>query len=159
MAVEHSALTGAQLHEPKGAATAAGGTVYTADGAGSGTWKSPTSVINNLNKFSVETTLTDVGTASSVYLNSPNKATLTRLNVILYGTIDADTVLSIYIDGVLFSQSLTLVAAGSSAGQKQSLTITTANTVPAGGIVTVTSNGATTTITRADIQLEFSAVA
>ena len=36
--VEHSALTGANLHEPKGAAAAASGKVYIADGAGSGTW-------------------------------------------------------------------------------------------------------------------------
>lgn len=159
MAVEHSALTGAQLHEPKGAATAANGTVYTANGAGSGVWTSPTATIRNLNKFNVETTFTDVGTAGAVYLNCPNKATLTRLNVILYGTIDADTVITIHIDGVLFNQSLTLVAAGSAAGKKQSLTITTANTVPAGGIITLTSNGTTTTTTRADVQLEFLAVA
>lgn len=37
--VEHSALTGASLHEPKGVAAAAVDTVYVADGAGSGTWK------------------------------------------------------------------------------------------------------------------------
>lgn len=35
---EHRNLTGASLHEPKGAATAALNTVYTADGAGSGSW-------------------------------------------------------------------------------------------------------------------------
>jgi hypothetical protein len=36
--VAHASLTGAQLHEPKGAASAALGTVYVADGAGSGSW-------------------------------------------------------------------------------------------------------------------------
>lgn len=35
---EHNTLTGSQLHEPKGAATATAGQVYVADGAGSGTW-------------------------------------------------------------------------------------------------------------------------
>lgn len=39
MAVQHSSLTGADLHEPKGVATAAAGTVYVANGAGSGTWQ------------------------------------------------------------------------------------------------------------------------
>lgn len=37
----HSLLTGADLHEPKGAATATTGTVYTANGSGSGTWTVP----------------------------------------------------------------------------------------------------------------------
>jgi len=36
----HKDLTGADLHEPKGAASASAGQVYTADGAGSGTWSS-----------------------------------------------------------------------------------------------------------------------
>jgi microcystin-dependent protein len=36
--VAHSSLTGADLHEPKGAATATSGQVYVADGAGSGAW-------------------------------------------------------------------------------------------------------------------------
>ena len=36
--VAHSTLTGSELHEPKGADTASLGTVYVADGAGSGSW-------------------------------------------------------------------------------------------------------------------------
>lgn len=36
---EHSTLTGANLHEPKGAATAVAGSIYTGDGAGSGVWR------------------------------------------------------------------------------------------------------------------------
>ena len=39
---EHRTLTGVQLHEPKGADTAAAGTVYISDGAGSGTWSTIT---------------------------------------------------------------------------------------------------------------------
>lgn len=37
--VEHSALTGSALHEPKGTATATSGEVYVANGSGSGTWQ------------------------------------------------------------------------------------------------------------------------
>ena len=40
MTVQHSALTGAELHEPKGAAAASANTVYVATGAGSGAWTS-----------------------------------------------------------------------------------------------------------------------
>jgi hypothetical protein len=36
--VEHSALTGANLHEPKGVAAAAANLVYVSDGAASGDW-------------------------------------------------------------------------------------------------------------------------
>jgi hypothetical protein len=38
--VAHASLTGAELHEPKGADAAAAGEVYIADGAGSGSWGS-----------------------------------------------------------------------------------------------------------------------
>ena len=34
----HNALTGSDLHEPKGVAAATSGTVYVADGVGSGSW-------------------------------------------------------------------------------------------------------------------------
>ena len=37
--VQHSALTGANLHEPKGADSASNNTVYVSDGAGSGAWQ------------------------------------------------------------------------------------------------------------------------
>ena len=36
--VQHSALTGAELHEPKGADSASTGEVYVSDGSGSGAW-------------------------------------------------------------------------------------------------------------------------
>lgn len=38
---EHNTLTGASLHEPKGAATAAVGQIYVATGTGSGNWEAP----------------------------------------------------------------------------------------------------------------------
>jgi len=37
--VQHSSLTGAELHEPKGVAAASADTVYVADGGGSGNWE------------------------------------------------------------------------------------------------------------------------
>lgn len=45
--VTHASLTGADLHEPKGVSTAASGTVYVANGTGSGTWTPASSVITN----------------------------------------------------------------------------------------------------------------
>ncbi len=43
----HKDLTGADLHEPKGADTATSGKVYVSDGAGSGVWTTASSVITN----------------------------------------------------------------------------------------------------------------
>lgn len=43
----HSTLTGADLHESKGVATALSGEVYVADGAGSGVWTPASSVVTN----------------------------------------------------------------------------------------------------------------
>lgn len=39
MAIQHNALTGADLHEPRGIASASSGSVYVANGAGSGSWQ------------------------------------------------------------------------------------------------------------------------
>jgi hypothetical protein len=43
--VLHSSLTGANLHEPKGVASATSGQVYVANGAGSGVWTTPAEVV------------------------------------------------------------------------------------------------------------------
>lgn len=54
MAIEHKDIPDAGRHEPKGASTASAGQVYVSDGAGSGTWKSPqivgqeVSVVNSI---------------------------------------------------------------------------------------------------------------
>jgi len=47
MATIHKNLTGADLHEPKGADTALAGRVYVSNGAGSGSWTDAASVITN----------------------------------------------------------------------------------------------------------------
>lgn len=41
MAIEHNLITDPNVHEPKGASTAAAGTQYVSDGAGSGSWIVP----------------------------------------------------------------------------------------------------------------------
>jgi len=49
--VEHSTLTGASLHEPKGVGAASSGQVYVANGAGSGVW---TSISTSVNPFGTQ---------------------------------------------------------------------------------------------------------
>lgn len=43
----HKDLTGADLHEPKGADTATAGKVYVSDGAGSGVWTTASDIVTN----------------------------------------------------------------------------------------------------------------
>ena len=45
MTIEHSTLTGAQLHESKGTAGATAGQIFRGDGLGSGSFKTPIKVI------------------------------------------------------------------------------------------------------------------
>jgi hypothetical protein len=47
MATIHRNLTGADLHEPKGADSALSGQVYVSDGAGSGSWVDASTIITN----------------------------------------------------------------------------------------------------------------
>ena len=63
--VEHSQLPDELLHEPKGASTAAAGTVYVADGAGSGSFsKLPTTSLDMslVSVAPIAVTTTEVGT-------------------------------------------------------------------------------------------------
>lgn len=53
--VNHSTLTDPYLHEPKGVAAASAGSVYIADGAGSGDWKKKHSHINGYINFDAVT--------------------------------------------------------------------------------------------------------
>lgn len=69
--VEHSQLPDELLHEPKGASTAAAGTVYVADGAGSGSFtKLPTT--------SLDMTLVSVDT-----ITTPSTTVETKLNELI----------------------------------------------------------------------------
>lgn len=158
MAIEHSTLTGSQLHEPKGAAAASVNQVYVSDGTGSGVWTDLLASIYNRNLFSLGQTFNDLAAAESIYFNVPYKSELVKMTVMLYGTLDVDTTLSIYIGGVLFADDLTIVAAGSGAGQKKTLLVVTANSIPANTIVEVRGDGAATTSVKGYVQLELEAV-
>src|SRR6478735_10449615 len=101
MALEHATLTGSQVHEPKYIEAASAGQVYVANGSGSGVWASPTAAILNQNHYYLTSHMEDISTSNGVLFFIPVKSTLRRLNVMLYGAVDANTVLSIYINGVL----------------------------------------------------------
>ncbi len=66
---QHSALSGEDLHEPKGAEDAVAGTVYVSDGIGSGSWTSVPSQYGNINV--VESDAVSVGSIGTTAQDFP----------------------------------------------------------------------------------------
>lgn len=142
----HKNLTGADLHEPKGVASATSGQVYIANGSGSGVWTDKNSDILNANYFTIQGTMPDIGSAGapsgSVYFYVPQKSELVSFTSILTAAITTtNAILSVYINGVLFTDTLTVGFSGSAAGQKDTKTVVTANTINAGSLVEIRSDG------------------
>ncbi len=157
----HKDLTGAELHEPKGAASAASGTVYVANGSGSGSWTSIYSGVFNLNMYWMQGTISDISTVSSrAYFYVPVDSEIFELAAIINTALTtADATLSIYINGVLFADTLSVEQSGSFAGQLHRTDITTSNSIAAGSVVEVRSNGASDTVSIANVSLGLRAIA
>lgn len=146
MTVQHRELTGADLHEPKGVATASSGEVYVADGAGSGNWESKLTGINNLNSFDMNGVIADVSTANSeYYIRVGRNCTLTNIYAVMSAAITGtDSVLSLYREGILLGQNLTIPVAGSGAGVKRTLNLSPTYAFTSGQVLRVVSDGAST---------------
>lgn len=151
----HKDLTGAELHEPKGVDAATAGSVYVANGSGSGSWVSRYSDIIALNQYWLQADMADISApANHVYFAIPVQSEIVSLSVILDGTITgANDTLSIYINGVLFADTLTVPFAGSTAGTLATVNTTTVNTIAGGSVVEVRSDGASSTTVKATVQL------
>lgn len=103
--VQHNALTGAELHEPKGISGAAAGSVYIANGAGSGTWSQPVvdaddgaagevpvangagDVVWSPRFYTITGKMTDVGTPGQEYVPIPYSGNVVKIVTILGGAI------------------------------------------------------------------------
>lgn len=153
---EHSTLTGADLHEPKGISSATAGTTYVADGSGSGTWANPTSVVKNANIMPLTTQFTNIsGGASSCWVVSPISGKITGIQIVLNNGITvANAAITVKINGVLVTNStITVTQAGSVAGSVFASTPTANNTVAALGPIQILSDGASTTACTATVTI------
>lgn len=162
----HSALTGADLHELKGASTASTGTVPIADGAGStafakvGASNINTSSIFSTNLYTVTIMMTDVSAPSSVYAVIPRASTLSKVYTTLQSAITvADSTVTVKNAGGLSAGTITVSQAGSAAGDVDSLTPVANNTFTAGQVCTITTDGASTTTAALFIVLELTQTA
>lgn len=163
----HKDLTGANLHEPKGAASATANTVYQADGSGSGAWAKiasgniDTSSIFDTNKFSICVTLPDVSTADFVLVPCPFACTLNRVTTILHAAISAAdaTVTVTNSTGPATVGTLTIANASSAEGDIDTLSASVNNTFSAGSYVKVATDGGSTDTAKLSVLLEFTRTA
>lgn len=159
---DHASLTGAQLHEPKGAASASVDTVYVADGAGSGAWAKidanniDTTSILNTNKQVAVISMADVSTADAVYIPFPNACTVTKITSIISAAITvADSTITCTNGGVTSLGTLTIAYSGSAEGTIDTLTPVANNTFSAGGFLKIATDGASTTTAKITFYVEF----
>lgn len=92
----HSGLTGANLHEPKGASSAAANTVYVANGAGSGTWQKTKAASQNSDGAADGYVLTSDGANGAAY-EAPVSFTHGQMSVNGNSTATAIATLGTYV--------------------------------------------------------------
>lgn len=155
----HSSLTGTELHENKGAASASDNTVASAT-TGATVWRKvntdmiDTSSIFNTNITTFQTVLTDVSTAETVYIPVPFDCTVLSVYAVLQGAITvADSILDVKNDGGASMGTLTIAFTGSSAGTLFSFAPTTNNTFTTGQRIQVSTDGGSTTTQKLFITL------
>lgn len=169
MTVLHKNLTGADLHEPKGAAGAASGQTYHADGAGSGAWRkstpsdldfssltngqyvrvssgAPAGVdLNNANLIYLNCYLANAANAKDAYVVCPQAGEITAIWTVIYDACDGNTIITSSIAGVNITDgSVTISAAGSAAGDVDSATPSANNDILAGQAIRFLSDGGAT---------------
>lgn len=154
---EHSTLTAAQLHEPKGVAAATANKVYVSDGAASGAWSTlpiaGLAGLNNANLIYIQARLTDLSTGSIVYVPCPLAGDIVSVVSVLQGVIaTTDATLRLLIAGTPVTDSgITIANAGSAAGDVDTAAPTAARTVTANSAIEVENLGTGTTAEDAEI--------
>lgn len=148
----HQDLTGADLHEPKGAASAASGRVYVADGAGSGSWiKLTTSSLDltdmqNPNTIYLTAIIPDVSSASFILIPVPDTSVFVSARFVLQGTIaGANSILTLTRnDGSSFGSTVTVAFAGSVEGTGFDFTASSNTTITGPGYIKIATDGGST---------------
>jgi hypothetical protein len=152
---EHNVLTGADLHECKGASTAAANTVLQANGSGAATFVDILSPLKARNRITLSTQFADISTAASVFVPSPMAGKVVGVYVTLHNAITvANSTVTAEIAGVLLTGlSITITQAGSVAGSTFSGTPSGANTIAAGQALEIITDGGSTTAVIADVTI------
>ena len=152
---EHKDLTGTDLHECKGAATAAANTLLQANGTGGATFTDVLSTLKASNKIAVTTRIADISTAGSVFVASPMAGVVETIYVTLHGTITvANSIVTAELNGVAMTGlSITVAFSGSVGGSTFSGSPSGANSVSAGQAIEIITDGGSTTAIAADVTI------
>ncbi len=150
-------MTGADLHEPKGAATATSGQVYVANGSGSGTWTTD----YQLNKGQITGRFADISTAETIYFVFPFACTVNRISTVISGAITvADSVITCTHLGVGSMGTITVAFTGSAEGTVDQLSPVSNNTMtPSFPTLKMVNDGASTTAQTCHVIVEFTRTA
>jgi hypothetical protein len=159
--VQHADMTGADVHEPKGADSASANTVYVLDGSGSGTNQKisiaqldidAANGVTNILTFEFE----DVSTAASKWVVAPFAGTIGKIWSVLEGTLaSVNCIFTFELGGTLITDSsITIGYSGSAAGDVDSSTPSALNIVTAGQPIEIISNGASTNAKSATFTFE-----
>ena len=139
--VTHASLTGADLHEPKGVATATNNQVYVADGTSSGAWTNRQHILISY--------LEDVSTAETVYIPIPFAGTISKVTSVLTNAITvADSTVTIKNSSGTTMGTITVAFSGSAAGDVDTNSSLTNNTVSADTYITIETNGNSNTASK-----------
>lgn len=138
MTIQHSAITDPNIHEPKGITSAVVGTVYKADGAGSGSWALPTVS----QRFVLSARIDDVSTASSVYIPVPVDCTIVGAVTCLQAAITtANSSITFFRNTDSLGSAMTVAFSSSAAGDTDTFTATTNTAATAGQYIRVVTDG------------------
>jgi len=133
--VNHSTLSDPYLHEPKGVASASSGDVYLANGSGSGAWTSRQAILT--------VQFPDISSASNLYVPIPYAGTVTKIQSALTAAISGgDAVFTVTNSSGSSMGVLTITQSGSAAGDVDTLTPSSNNTVTAGSFIKIACAGA-----------------
>tara|TARA_R110000772_G_scaffold12368_4_gene37827 strand:+ start:1393 stop:1863 length:471 start_codon:yes stop_codon:yes gene_type:complete len=137
--VNHSSLTDPYLHEPKGVASASVGKVYVANGSGSGTWTAKESLV----ELSLEGYIENISTATTVYVPIPFAGTVMKVVTVLEAAIgSSDATITVKNAAAASMGTITVAQSGSAAGDVDTLSPSSNNTVAADSFITITTDGA-----------------
>lgn len=148
----HSTLTGTDLHEPKGIASASANTIYIADGVGSGTYDKigtsqvDTASILNVNKYKIVVRIDDLSsTSTEAFIVFPEACSIARITSVLSGSISStDAVITLTKNSSSSLGTITIAQSGSAEGDVDALTPLSNNTFDADDYVKIAVTTATT---------------
>lgn len=161
--VQHSTLSGAELHEPKGIAAATAGESYIADGAGSGSWQPPVvdaadgsagevpvangagDVVWSPRFYTLSGFVVDVSAAETVYVPIPYAGNVVRVVGVLTAAIDtADATVTVKDNAGNAMGAIVVAHTGSAAGDIDTLTPASNQDVTDNDYLTVETDGGST---------------